>query len=77
VWKGCAQPHDEASGERTGKAVQKGYLANREKGCGGGVDSFEGVDMTEAAKKVKTGEVYRPKGLLAFTTAAREYVRML
>ena len=25
----------------------------------------------------KTREVYRPKGLLAFTTAAREYVRML
>jgi len=22
-------------------------------------------------------EVYRPKGLLAYTTAAREYVRML
>ena len=25
----------------------------------------------------KMREVYRPKGLLAFTTAAREYVRML
>jgi len=25
----------------------------------------------------KTREVYRPKGLLAFTAAAREYVRML
>ncbi len=25
----------------------------------------------------KTREVYRPKGLLAFTTAAREYVRLL
>ena len=25
----------------------------------------------------KTREVYRPKGLLAFATAAREYVRML
>jgi len=25
----------------------------------------------------KTREVYRPKGLLAFTTAAREYVRIL
>jgi hypothetical protein len=25
----------------------------------------------------KIREVYRPKGLLAFTTAAREYVRML
>jgi hypothetical protein len=25
----------------------------------------------------KTREVYHPKGLLAFTTAAREYVRML
>jgi hypothetical protein len=25
----------------------------------------------------KTREVYRPKGLLAFTTAAREYVRVL
>jgi hypothetical protein len=25
----------------------------------------------------KLREVYRPKGLLAFTTAAREYVRML
>ncbi len=25
----------------------------------------------------KTKEVYRPKGLLAFTTAAREYVRIL
>jgi hypothetical protein len=25
----------------------------------------------------KTREVYRPKGLLAFTTAAKEYVRML
>jgi hypothetical protein len=27
--------------------------------------------------KEKTREVHRPKGLLAFTTAAREYVRML
>jgi hypothetical protein len=27
--------------------------------------------------KEKIREVYRPKGLLAFTTAAREYVRML
>jgi phage protein U len=25
----------------------------------------------------KTREVYRPKGLLAFTTAAKEYVRLL
>ena len=25
----------------------------------------------------KMREVYRPKGLLAFTTAAREYVKML
>jgi len=25
----------------------------------------------------KIREVYKPKGLLAFTTAAREYVRML
>jgi len=25
----------------------------------------------------KIREVYRPKGLLAFTTAAREYVKML
>ncbi len=25
----------------------------------------------------KIREVYRPKGLLAYTTAAREYVRML
>jgi hypothetical protein len=25
----------------------------------------------------KTREVYRPKGLLAYTTAAREYVRIL
>ncbi|MEM4652377.1 MAG: hypothetical protein QW086_11250 [Pyrobaculum sp.] len=25
----------------------------------------------------KTREVYKPKGLLAFTTAAKEYVRML
>ncbi len=25
----------------------------------------------------KTREVYRPKGLLAYTTAAREYVRVL
>ncbi len=25
----------------------------------------------------KTREVYRPRGLLAFTTAAREYVRLL
>jgi hypothetical protein len=25
----------------------------------------------------KTREVYRPKGLLAFTTAAKEYVRIL
>jgi hypothetical protein len=25
----------------------------------------------------KTREVYRPKGLLAFAAAAREYVRML
>jgi hypothetical protein len=25
----------------------------------------------------KTREVYRPKGLLAFTTAAKEYVKML
>jgi hypothetical protein len=25
----------------------------------------------------KTREVYRPKGLLAYTTAAKEYVRML
>jgi hypothetical protein len=25
----------------------------------------------------KIGEVYRPKGLLAFTTAAREYVKLL
>ncbi len=25
----------------------------------------------------KTREVYRPKGLLAFTTAAREYVRLI
>jgi hypothetical protein len=25
----------------------------------------------------KTREVYRPKGLLAFTTAAREYIRLL
>jgi hypothetical protein len=27
--------------------------------------------------KEKIREVHRPKGLLAFTTAAREYVRML
>ncbi len=27
--------------------------------------------------KEKIREVYRPKGLLAFTTAAREYVRLL
>jgi hypothetical protein len=47
--------------------------------------------QNEAAKEVKLDlefsryevyeekirEVYRPKGLLAFTTAAREYVRML
>jgi hypothetical protein len=25
----------------------------------------------------KTKEVYRPKGLLAYTTAAREYVKLL
>jgi len=25
----------------------------------------------------KTREVYRPKGLLAFTTAAKEYVKIL
>ena len=25
----------------------------------------------------KMREIYRPKGLLAYTTAAREYVRML
>ncbi len=25
----------------------------------------------------KMREIYRPKGLLAFTTAAREYVRLL
>ncbi len=25
----------------------------------------------------KTREVYRPKGLLAYTTAAREYVKLL
>jgi hypothetical protein len=25
----------------------------------------------------KIGEVYRPKGLLAYATAAREYVRVL
>jgi hypothetical protein len=29
------------------------------------------------AYKEKIREVYRPKGLLAFTTAAREYVRLL
>jgi hypothetical protein len=27
--------------------------------------------------RIKTKEVYRPKVLLAFATAAREYVRML
>ena len=30
-----------------------------------------------ASYEEKTREVYRPKGLLAFTTAAREYVRVL
>ncbi len=35
--------------------------------------AFSGYEVYED----KIREVYRPKGLLAFTTAAREYVRLL
>jgi len=41
--------------------------------------------MTTTARRIRTTavvfekirEVYRPKGLLAFTTTAREYVRLI
>jgi len=54
VWGGCAQPHDEACGEGAGEAVQKGYLLNREGGGGGSANSLEGVDMTTAARRIRT-----------------------
>ncbi len=37
-----------------GETVQKGHLLYREECGGGGIDSLERVDMTAAAKKVKT-----------------------
>jgi hypothetical protein len=33
---------------------KKGGLPNREEGCGGGLNSLEGVDMTETARRIRT-----------------------
>ncbi len=78
-----ARAHDEACGEGTGEAAQEGCLPNREEGGKGGADGpAREVKLELEFKRYETyvekiREVYRPKGLLAFTTAAREYVRML
>jgi hypothetical protein len=49
----------------------EGFL--RPKQLGEGDKAFSRFEVYEG----KVREVYRPKGLLAFTAAAREYVRML
>ncbi len=36
------------------KEIQEGYLPNREEGGGGGSFGFEGVDMTTAARRIRT-----------------------
>ncbi len=74
---------NESGCERPCEAAQARRLPNREEGGKGGADGpAREVKLELEFKRYETyvekiREVYRPKGLLAFTTAAREYVRML